>query len=318
MADYTRLAPSPTGALHLGNARTFLLNFLLARTLNWRILCRIDDLDGPRVKPGADRDALDDLRFLGITWDVGPVYQSHRLEHYRAAAARLLEQGHAYPCTCSRAEVESAASAPHASDGATPYPGTCRGRYRSLDDARASGKPACLRFRFDAPPVAFHDQLHGDVRIDPTTLGDFPILKADGTPAYQLACAIDDAEDGITRIVRGDDLLDSTPRQLAVQRALRLPDHACRFYHLPLVVGPDGRRLAKRHGDTRIATYRQLGVTAGRLLRLLARWSGIPWPHARDPETADDLLPCFDPDRLPTRPTVFTDDDHRFLLGRHG
>lgn len=314
MQAATRLAPSPTGALHLGNARTFLLNFLLARRFGWQILCRIDDLDGPRIKPGAAAEALDDLRFLGIGFDAGPVYQSHRLERYRQAARWLLERGCAYPCTCTRAEVESAASAPHASDGATPYPGTCRGRFASLDDAITSGRPACLRFRFDPPAIPFHDHLRGTVTIDPLSLGDFPILKADGTPAYQLACALDDAEDAITHIVRGDDLLDSTPRQLAIRYALGLRGPTPTFFHLPLVLGPDGRRLAKRHGDTRIRTYRQQGVPAGRILRLLARWSGIDWPYRHDPGTAADLLEFFSVDRLPRQAVTFNPADDRFLL----
>lgn len=319
MALLSRLAPSPTGALHLGNARTFLINFLLARRLGWKLLWRTDDLDGPRTKPNADHAALLDLRWLGIFADEGPIRQSHRLDHYRAAARRLLATRHAYPCTCSRSEVESAASAPHASDGATVYPGTCRDRYPSLDAALSTGKHACLRFRFDPPPIPFCDHLHGTVTIDPASLGDFPILKADGTPAYQLATALDDAEFGVNRVVRGDDLLDSTPRQLAVQSALGFPSAAERdlqFWHLPLILGPDGRRLAKRHGDTRIATYRDLGVSPGRVLALLARWSGIDLPDGAEPQVASDLLPCFDPDRLPAHPSTFTPADHAFLLAR--
>ena len=318
MALFSRLAPSPTGALHLGNARTFLLNFLLARKWGWGLLCRIDDLDGPRVKPDADQAALRDLRWLGISADEPPVYQSHRLDRYRAAAHRLLADGRAYPCTRSRSEVESAASAPHAGDGAAVYPGTCRDRYPSLQAAATTGRPACLRFRFDPPPIPFRDHLHGHLAIDPATLGDFPILKADGTPAYQLATALDDAQFGVNRIVRGDDLLDSTPRQLALQAALGFPSAEARdlqFWHLPLVLGPDGRRLAKRHGDTRLATYRQLGVPASRVLTLLARWSCIELPPGVQPHTATDLLPHFDPTRLPRHATTFTSDDHQFLLG---
>src|SRR5437016_3403105 len=132
----TRLAPSPTGALHLGNARTFLINWLLARQLGWNVLLRIEDLDGPRIKPGADRQAIDDLRWLGLDWDEGPVYQSTRKQDYRAAIEKLLSDGAAYPCVCSRKEVEHAASAPHAEDGAAVYPGTCRGRFTTLQAAR--------------------------------------------------------------------------------------------------------------------------------------------------------------------------------------
>src|SRR5207247_553781 len=132
----TRLAPSPTGALHLGNARTFLINWLLARQAGWKIILRIEDLDGPRIKRGADQLAIEDLRWLGLDWDEGPIYQSHRRERYTSALEKLLSQGDAYYCVCTRRDVDSALSAPHAEDGAAVYPGTCRGRFHSLDDAR--------------------------------------------------------------------------------------------------------------------------------------------------------------------------------------
>src|SRR4051812_13586575 len=144
----TRLAPSPTGALHLGNARTFLVNWLLARQEGWRILLRVEDLDGPRVKAGADRQAIEDLQWLGIDWNEGPVYQSTRAGVYRDAVDRLLAAGLAYPCICTRREVELAASAPHAEDGAAVYPGTCRGRFRNMEEARAAaaGREPAVRF----------------------------------------------------------------------------------------------------------------------------------------------------------------------------
>src|SRR5437763_1399660 len=134
----TRLAPSPTGALHLGNARTFLINWLLARQNGWKVLLRIEDLDGPRTKQAADRQAIEDLQWLGLNWDEGPIYQSSRTSIYAAAIGTLLDGGRAYPCACSRKEVEAAASAPHAEDGATIYPGTCRGRFATVEQAKAA------------------------------------------------------------------------------------------------------------------------------------------------------------------------------------
>src|ERR1700722_17600592 len=155
----TRLAPSPTGALHLGNARTFLINWLLARQNKWEIALRIDDLDGPRVKQGADVQLMDDLRFLGLDWDEGPIYQSPRAGHYQAIVEWLLEQGMAYPCVCSRKEVELAASAPHAEDGSTIYPGTCRGKYSSMEDARQkSGREPAVRFHAPDEIISFDDR----------------------------------------------------------------------------------------------------------------------------------------------------------------
>ena len=274
----TRLAPSPTGALHLGNARTFLVNWLLARKQGWRIVLRIEDIDGPRIKRGADRLAIEDLHWLGIDWDEGPVRQSQRTQAYDEAINRLLETGRAYPCICSRREAQLAASAPHAEDGSAPYPGTCRGRFASIDAARAAndGRDPAVRFRVPDETVEFDDVFAGHVRYDvERQLGDFVIRKADGTPAYQLAVVVDDAAAGVTDVVRGDDLLDSTPRQMLLYRALGLNDRIPRYTHLPLVVGPDGKRLAKRHGDTRLSSYRQRGVAAERIVALLARWCGL-------------------------------------------
>jgi glutamyl-tRNA synthetase len=308
----TRLAPSPTGALHLGNARTFLVNWLMARQQGWRIILRIEDIDGPRIKRGADQQAIDDLRWLGIDWDEGPTYQSSRLDRYRGALSVLVEKKMAYPCICSRREAILAASAPHADDGSAPYPGTCRDRFASIDDAKAkSGRDPAIRFRVPDEVVEFHDELAGTVRCNPALeLGDFVIAKADGTPAYQLAVVVDDAEMGVTHIVRGDDLLDSTPRQILLYRALGMADRIPRYCHLPLVVGPDGKRLAKRHGDTRLATYRHAGVPAERVLALLGEWCGMESVEAA---TAGELLGGFSLSRVPRDKITMTSQDEEFL-----
>lgn len=302
----TRLAPSPTGALHLGNARTFLINWLLARQRGWRIILRIEDLDGPRIKRGADRQVIEDLLWLGLDWDEGPVYQSARLTKYENAISALIASGQAYACVCSRREVESAASAPHAEDGGAVYPGTCRSRYSSVQAAvDATGRPPAIRFRAPPGTVSFHDQFSGMREYDvQRQLGDFVIAKADHTPAYQLAVVVDDADAGVTDVVRGDDLLDSTPRQILLYRALGWATQVPDYYHLPLVIGTDGRRLAKRHGDTRIASYRDRGVGADRMLQLLARWSGIA--HTNHVQRAADLLSAFDLERIPREPIVFS------------
>jgi glutamyl-tRNA synthetase len=311
----TRLAPSPTGALHLGNARTFLVNWWMARQRGWRVILRIEDLDGPRVKAGADREAMDDLRWLGVDWDEGPVYQSSRAEVYRAAVRRLVESGRAYACVCTRREVELSASAPHAEDGAAVYPGTCRGRFNSIEEAEAaSGRTPATRFAVPAGPIELADAFRGPCRFDPAKeLGDFVIMKADGTAAYQLAVVVDDADMGVTDIVRGDDLVDSTPRQMLLYRALGIAEQAPAYCHLPLVVGADGRRLAKRHGDTRLSHYRKLGVPPERVVALMARWCGI---EAGEQASAKDLIDRFDIGRMPKGQIVFTDSDDRFLRTR--
>ncbi|HEV8293298.1 MAG TPA: tRNA glutamyl-Q(34) synthetase GluQRS [Tepidisphaeraceae bacterium] len=300
----TRLAPSPTGALHLGNARTFLANWLMARQRGWKIILRIEDLDGPRIKSGADRQAIEDLKWLGIDWDAGPIYQSKRSEKYAAAISQLIESNFAYPCICSRSEVAQAASAPHPEDGSSVYPGTCRGKFKSIEEAqRISGRPPALRFAVPDRILEFTDHFAGPQRFDVVRqLGDFVIAKNDGTPAYQLAVVVDDADMHVTDIVRGDDLLDSTPRQILLYEALGLKNKIPNYYHLPLITGPDGRRLAKRHGDTRLSYYRDRGVAASRILTLLKRWSG--------------MSESFDLSKLPPQAIVFTDDDNRFLLGK--
>jgi len=299
----SRLAPSPTGALHLGNARTFLLTWLHVRAAGGTLLLRVDDLDGPRVKAGAIEQALADLRWLGLDWDEddGVLVQSERAAAYDAAAQRLVDAEVAFPCVCTRREIEEASSAPHGPDGPR-YPGTCDGVYASLADAAArSGRPAALRYRAPPGPVAFDDLVFGAQAFDPyEEAGAFPIRKADGTAAYQLATVVDDAASGVDLVIRGADLLPSTARQVLLQRELGLPTP--RYLHLPLVVGADGRRLAKRHGDTRIATYREEGVTAERLVGFLAWTAGL----ARDTERLRpaDLIDRYDPGGLGTAPIV--------------
>jgi glutamyl-tRNA synthetase len=302
---HSRLAPSPTGVLHLGNARTFLLNWLWVRAHGGRLWLRSEDIDGPRVKPGAEAAALHDLRWLGLDWDGPVVRQSERLDLYRAARDDLLARGLAYPCVCSRREVEEAASAPHESwQDAPVYPGTCRDRFRSLADARAqSGREPAARFRVDVEAVPFVDRFAGPQ--DGLVRGDFVIHKRDDTPAYQLAVVVDDAAMGVTDVVRGDDLLVSTPRQLLLYEALGLPAPA--FTHLPLLVGPDGLRLAKRHGDTSLRFLRASGASPERVVGWLAERSGLAPRGAR--VAARDLLAGFALARVPREPVVVRADD---------
>ena len=309
----TRLAPSPTGALHLGNARTFLVNWLLARKHGWHILLRIEDLDGPRVKPDADRQLIDDLQSLGFDWDEGPIYQSTRSAKYRATIDLLIERRLAYPCICTRREVDFALSAPHAEDGSAIYPGTCRGRFASIEEAKeASGKNPAIRFVAPDRDVQFDDAFAGHQTINVARrLGDFVIAKADGLAAYQLAVVVDDLDANITHIVRGNDLLESTFRQILLYEALGQTSHIPRYIHLPLVVGADGRRLAKRHGDTRIAMYRQLGVTRSRIVQLLARWCGIM--QAEDIDHSRQLIDRLDLRTISPSPIVFTANDDAWL-----
>lgn len=308
----TRLAPSPTGALHLGNARSFLLTWLWARSRGAECVMRVEDLDGPRTKAGAVEEALDDLAWLGLDHDGEVVYQSTRGEAYRAALEQLAYAGLAYPCVCTRAEVARAQSAPNEGDDVARYPNTCRGRYGDAEAARAeTGRDPAWRLVVEPGEVAYDDGVRGPVILDPChDGGDFVIAKKDGHAAYQLAVVVDDAWQGISDVIRGDDLVPSTARQLLLYRALGLAPP--RFAHLPLVRGADGRRLAKRHGDTRIRHYREQGVAPERLVGLLASRSGL---GPREPKRAADLLRGgpLDWSQLPRGDVVFSPDELAWL-----
>jgi glutamyl-tRNA synthetase len=297
-----RLAPSPTGAQHVGNARTYLIAWLSARSHCSEVALRIEDIDSPRIKPGAAEQALDDLRWLGLDWDGEPVVQTRRLPLYEAALERLKQRELVYPCTCTRGDIAAAASAPHAEHEGPAYPGTCA--HHSSADAMqlaAEGKPFAWRFRVTESP-AFEDGFLGEVRIDLRPLGgDFVVWKSAGTPAYQLAVVVDDAEMGITEVIRGDDLVPSTPRQILIYRALGYTPP--RFVHVPLVVGKDGRRLAKRHGDTRLSTLRDAGMLPEALVGMLA-WS-CGWQESPNPVAPWELLSRFRLDTIPRAPFVW-------------
>ncbi len=301
-----RFAPSPTGALHLGSARTALVAWLRARSAGGALVMRVEDLDPPRVVPGAAEAILDDLRWLGLDWDEGPdvggpdapYVQSERSALYDAAIARLVRSGAVYPCTCSRKEIASIASAPHGpADDGPRYPGTCR------NGPTHPGRPAALRFRMPEPAPGFVDAIHGAIPEEPGA-DDFVVRRADGLFAYQLAVVVDDAAMSVTEVVRGDDLLASTPRQLALFRALG-HDPPPAFAHVPLVLGPDGARLAKRHGAISIASMRERGLSAERVVGALAATLGLVGPGVS--VTPRELVAGFDLTRVPRTPIALAD-----------
>jgi len=239
MAVTGRFAPSPTGPLHLGSLVAAVGSWLFARAAGGRWLVRMEDLDTPRVVDGSAEEILAALRGYGLEWDGEVVWQSQRIELYARALAMLRARGMAYDCACSRAELQLAASAPLGSEPV--YPGTCRNGLPAGRMARA------VRFRVPPGVIAFDDLLRGHIEEDVAACtGDFVIKRADGPFAYQLAVVVDDAAQGVTQVVRGGDLLSSTPRQIALQRALDLPTPT--YAHLPLVLAPDGTKLGKRDG----------------------------------------------------------------------
>jgi glutamyl-tRNA synthetase len=284
----------------VGNARTYLMAWLSVRSRSGKIILRIEDIDSPRVKPGAADLIYEDLRWLGLDWDEGPIAQTQRMPQYEDALHRLQAQELVYPCTCTRGDIERAASAPHLEHEGPKYPGTCAGR-RAVDASALTDRPFAWRFRTDGRTCEFTDRFRGRLQLDSyETDGDFVVWKSACTPAYQLAVVVDDAAMGITEVLRGDDLISSTSRQLVLYQSLGLQPP--QFTHVPLVVGPDGRRLAKRHGDTRLASLRAAGVAPEALTGLLA-WS-CGWLDRMEPITARELLALFSLKTIPPTPFV--------------
>ena len=296
-----RFAPSPTGDLHLGNLRTALLAWLFARSRGSRFLLRMEDLDTASVRPEHYERQPADLAALGLDWDGPVVRQSDRLDLYRDAIAVLEEAGETYPCYCTRREIAEAASAPHGPDRV--YPGTCR-RLSSWQRAEreAQGRTPALRLRGDGIRLSFVDGVHGPYE---GLVDDVVIRRNDGTPAYNLAVVIDDVAQGIGEVVRGDDLLSSTPRQLHI--AGRLGLRAPAYAHVPLMLAPDGARLAKRHGAVTLADRRAQGETPAAVAGFLASTAGlIDEPVPLGPSELRSLAATFDPARLRRSPTVLS------------
>jgi glutamyl-tRNA synthetase len=260
-------------------------------------LLRLEDLDIERVKPGMVEAVIEDLRWLGLDWDGDPYVQSSGLGEINAAATSLVDRGLAYPCICTRKEVHAALSAPHGESTETIYPGTCRGKFKSLAAAeRASGRPAALRFAVPDQLVRIEDGIQGVREIDvATSIGDFPILRRLGMPAYQLAVVVDDARQGVTEIVRGADLLESCARQWLLQDALGFAHP--HWWHVPLVTDASGRRLAKRSDDVSLARLRAAGADPQRIVAWIARSVGIDAPVR---VRAEKLVAHFDITRLPS------------------
>jgi glutamyl-tRNA synthetase len=279
--------------LHLGNLRTALLAWLFARSAGARFLVRVEDLDQGRSRPYFEQARLDDLAAIGLDWDGEVVRQSERGPLYDEAIARLEADGRLYACYCTRAEIRDATSAPHGPLPEGAYPGTCR-RLTAAQRAErlATGRPPALRLDAGAERVRFGDRVMGQQE---GVVDDFVVRRNDGAAAYNLAVVVDDAAQGIGEVVRGADLLDTTPRQLLLARLLGAG--APSYAHVPLMLGADGARLAKRHGAVTLDDRRALGETPADVRASLLRSVGLPGELG-------DALAAFDPAALPTQPTV--------------
>lgn len=313
-----RFAPTPSGLLHIGNARTALLAWLQMRKVGGTIVMRIEDIDQPRCKPEYVEQLLLDMRWLGLDWDegpdiggpYGPYKQSRRLDLYEEALRQLERDGRLYSCYCSRAQLMEIASAPHGLAGEGPaYPGWCRHLSESERKEREAKKRPSLRFILPDRPFHFDDLVLGPQSFPAGAGGDFIVRRADHIYAYQLAVVVDDAAMKITDVLRGYDLLDSTPRQLALFEALGL--EAPRYAHVPLIYGPDGKRLAKRHGAVNIADLRKAGVSPQWIVGCLAWMSGLI--ERPEPVRCDELIDEFDLSKIPKQPVVLDDQLLRML-----
>jgi glutamyl-tRNA synthetase len=285
-----RFAPSPSGELHVGNLRTAILAWLFARSTGRRFLLRVEDLD--RARAGAEADQLRDLAAVGVTWDGAVVRQTDREPLYTAAIGKLAAAGLTYECFCTRREIQEAPSAPHAPQGA--YPGTCRGLSTAELEFKRSTRPAAIRLRSSVAEWTVEDVLHGTFT---GVVDDFVLRRNDGVTAYNLAVVVDDAEQGIDQVVRGDDLLPSTPRQAYLASVLNMP--IPEYAHVPLVVNADGARLAKRDGAVTLDDLAAVGLPAKAVRRTILESLGLPTA------SLEAALAAFSPAGLPRGPWVW-------------
>ncbi|MDX1578153.1 MAG: glutamate--tRNA ligase [Gemmatimonadota bacterium] len=315
MTVRVRFAPSPTGFLHVGGARTALFNWLFARHEDGVFLLRVEDTDRARSSPEMTRAILDGLEWLGLTVDEGPVFQADGVDRHERDARVLLEEGAAYRCFCTPEELAARRAEAEKTGSGFGYDGRC-GRL-DPDEARrraASGEPFALRVRVPAKEIAWQDLIHGTVSFPAGSIDDFVILRSDGTPVYNLAVVSDDIEGRVSHVIRGDDHISNTPKQIVIYRALGRPLPA--FGHVPLILGPDGKRLSKRHGAMSVLAYREEGFLPEAMVNFLAL---LGWSPGDDREVFDlpDLIEAFSLDRVLKKSAVFDLEKLEWLNGQH-
>jgi len=310
-----RFSPAPTGMLHVGSARTALFNWLFARHHHGEFVLRVEDTDAARSRPEWIAGIQDALRWLGLDWDGNVVLQSQRFAEYRAAAGQLVDEGVAYDCFCTTDEISARNEAAKAQGGSPGYDGHCRDLAPETRRALAAeGRPRTLRFRTpDAGASSFIDLIRGEVRVEWSTISDFVIVRSDGAPLFFLANAIDDLEMGITHVIRGEDLLDSTHRVLALRAALS-PEPPPAYAHLPLILGPDRSKLSKRHGAVGLEELRESGYLPEAVRNYLALLGWAP-EDGREVMTTDELIEHFDLDAVTHANAAF---DHAKLDWMNG
>jgi glutamyl-tRNA synthetase len=311
-----RFAPSPTGYLHVGGARTALFNWLFARHHGGAFILRIEDTDRERSSDAMVQAILDGMEWLGLDWDEGPYHQADGLARHRRDALRLLEAGKAYRCFCRPEELEAKRQAAEVRKEGYRYDRHCTTHLpRSQADARAAaGEPFTVRFAVPDGETSWDDAVHEQTRFDNAAIDDFIILRTDGTPIYNLAVVSDDHEMGITHVIRGDDHMSNTPKQILLYRALGWATPA--FAHLPMILGHDGKRLSKRHGATAVGQYREEGILPQALVNFLAL---LGWSPGDDTEvmTIDELVRRFSLDGVNKKGSVFDPEKLEWLNGQY-
>ncbi len=310
-----RFAPSPTGFLHVGGARTAIFNWLYARGSEGAFLLRIEDTDRARSSDAMTREILEGLRWLGMDWDEEPLLQSKQEKRHIEECQRLLEADKAYWCYCTQETLEAKRNAAESAGGAFLYDGTCRNltvEERKANDEK--GMPKVLRFRIPEGRTVFNDIVHDETVFDNSEMDDFVLLRSDGSPMYMVAVVVDDHDMGITHVLRGDDHLSNTPKQVRLDRALGYEPPM--FGHLPLILGEDKKRLSKRHGATSVGEFQQQGYLPEAMFNFLAL---LGWSPGGDREimTRDEIIEAFDVRRILKSSAVFDDEKLRWMNGQH-
>lgn len=309
-----RFAPSPTGYLHVGGARTAIFNWLLARKEGGVFVLRIEDTDRDRSSDEHTKAILDGMTWLGLDWDEGPFFQSEGVERHREAALRLLAEGRAYRDFSDGEAVRAEAQERRMHPSRVAREHADRLGSEESERRAAAGERFAIRFRVPDGETVFHDLVHGEMRFGNDDIDDLVVLRSDGTPVYNLAVVSDDAEMGITHVLRGDDHLSNTPKQVLLYRALGLPEPV--FAHVPMILGPDGKKLSKRHGVTAVGEYAREGILPEAMLNFLAL---LGWSPGDDREfmTSEELIHAFSTDRLLKSSSVFDMEKLEWLNGRH-
>ncbi|WP_044409320.1 glutamate--tRNA ligase [Thiomicrospira microaerophila] len=306
----TRFAPSPTGYLHIGGVRTALFSWLYARKMGGEFILRIEDTDLERSTQESVNAILEGMTWLGLDYDKGPFYQTHHFERYKAVIQQLLDQGDAYYCYASPEELDAMREQQRANNEKPRYDG----RYRDFTGTPPAGVKPVIRFKNPLDgEVVIDDMVKGKVTIKNTEIDDLVIARSDGTPTYNLSVVVDDWDMGISHVIRGDDHLNNTPRQINILKALGAP--IPKYAHIPMVLGPDGARLSKRHGAVSVLQYKEEGYLPEALLNYLVR---LGWSHG-DQEifSIDEMVSAFDLDSVNAAPSTFNDEKCVWVNQQH-